>query len=209
MSIDAILLAACINDGKTILDVGSGVGASSLCLMKRDLQLKITGIDLQEINIKLAIQNALKNNLPIQFKQFDISKEHLDENFDHVMSNPPFYEKNKINLPQNEHKLLSNVLMNITLQKWLEFCIQHSSDYVTIIHLPEYRKIILKIFAEHFQSIKIFPIYVKGKEKRIIVQGSKKQSSDFILHEGLILQDEFAYTKAAKDILEQPKGIIL
>ena len=209
ISVDSILLAACINQGHTVLDVGAGVGATSLCLMKRNSCFDVTGIELQKINVEHAIKNADCNHLSIKFLEGDILNYKLKKKFDHVMSNPPFYEDNKINEPMNEHKRLSNVLKNITLHQWLEFCIQHSNDYVTIIHLPEYLEKILIIFSQSLKGIRIYPIFVNNQAKRIIVQGSKKNKSSLILYSGLILRDQFGYTKEAVDILENTKGIHL
>ncbi|USO02229.1 MAG: methyltransferase [Alphaproteobacteria bacterium] len=209
ISIDAILLAASINTGCEILDVGSGVGTASLCLKKRQSNLEITGVELQHINVELARKNSQNNGLSIQFIQGDIRKDQLNKVFDHVISNPPFYEERKINKPTNQHKFLSNVLSEITLEQWLYFCIKHSNNYITIIHLPEYLDRILDVFSQNLGGIQIYPIFVNKQAKRIIIQGSKRKKTPLMLHQGLILQDQLGYTKEAQEILTGMRGIQL
>ena len=203
-SIDAILLSAAIHKGKTILDVGCGIGTAGLCLKVRRPEITLTGIDIQEENIHYAAQNAQQNNMDARFIEGNIKTLRLQETFDHVISNPPFYEEHKINTPQDPHKLLSNVLQNITLQEWVNFCIKHSKDYVTLIHLPDMLPILLSAF-DTLSAIKIFPIWSKGKAERIIIQGKKKSKAPLQLLQGLTLRatsDDSQETKEAKEIFQ-------
>lgn len=210
MSIDAILLAAAVTKGQSFLDVGSGVGTASLCLAHRYPTVHITGIEIQEQNVTYAKKNAIHNHLNIEFICEDISTHRLTQTFDHILSNPPFFEKHKINKPQNKHKLLSHVLHDITLEQWLHFCIKYSKEYVTIIHLPEYLPQILNTFSKSLGGIKIYPIWTNNIAKRIIIQGSKKSKAALVLHKGLILQNKLGlYTPEAEDILKYAKEISL
>lgn len=205
-SIDAILLASSIQKGKTILDVGCGIGTVGLCLKTRRPEVQLMGIDRQKENIEYAKQNAFQNNMDATFLKGNIKTLALPQTFDHVISNPPFYELHKINAPQNKHKFLSNVLHNITLKKWVHFCLKHSHEYVTIIHLPESLPELLALFKP-LGDVKVFPIWSQGKAQRIIIQGSKKSKAPLKLLQGLILQEDHAYTKEAQDILQNGQGL--
>lgn len=209
LSIDSILLASTINIGTSILDVGCGVGAAGLCVKKRRSEITLTGIDIQKTNIDCAFNNSTNNNLEAHFIEGDIKTLSIRETFDHVMSNPPFYEADKVNLSDNEHKRISNVLNNITLEEWIKFCIKHSSEWVTIIHLPEHLEKILSCMNTTLGDIKVFPIWTKNKAKRVIIQGSKKRKAPLTLLQGLTLQDENGYTKETDSILRDAKGIFL
>ena len=207
-SLDAILLSAAIQKGTTIFDVGCGIGTAGLCLKKRRPEIRLTGIDIQHENIEYAKQNAIQNSIDAAFIHGDIKSLKSPQTFDHVISNPPFYEAHKVKLPQNEHKLLSHVLHNITLKEWVNFCLKHSNEYVTLIHLPEILPELLKLF-ESLGSLKVFPIWSQGKAERIIIQASKKSKAPLRLLNGLTLQDENGYTKEAEDILKHAQGISL
>lgn len=209
MSIDAMLLSACIQEGETILDVGCGVGTASFCVAKRREVESITGIDCQEENVAYAKENAQNNGSKCQFICGNIKTYKFEKSFDHVMSNPPFFEAHKINFPKNEHKSLSNVLHDITLEEWLSFCIKNAKTWVTIIHLPEYLDQILTQFSKQLGGIKVYPLWSKNKAKRVIVQGKKNSKAPLILHQGLILQNEKGYTQEAEAILNYGEGIRL
>ena len=63
-AIDPVLLAAAVSAkaGETVLDLGCGVGAVSLCLHTRISGLKITGLDVQKPLVDLARRNSALNN---------------------------------------------------------------------------------------------------------------------------------------------------
>ena len=93
ISLDSILLAACIHKGITVLDVGCGVGAAGLCLKVRKPEIQLMGIDIQKENIYFARKNSEINKLDASFIEGDITHFKWPETFDHVMSNPPFLSK--------------------------------------------------------------------------------------------------------------------
>ena len=51
-----------IKKGDTILDVGSGTGAISLCLATRLKDVKITGVDIQKDLVELSNKSAKENS---------------------------------------------------------------------------------------------------------------------------------------------------
>ena len=207
-SIDAIFLAAAISQGNSVLDVGCGIGTVGFCLKIRRPEIQLTGIDIQQDNIVCAQKNALKNHIEATFVQGDIKTFTFPTTFDHVISNPPFYEAHKVNLPKNRYKLLSHVLSNITLKEWVDFCIQHSHNYVTFIHLPEKLPELLALLNP-LGAIKVFPLWTQGKAERIIIQACKKSKADLKLLSGLTLQNKKGYTEEAEDILKHAKGMNL
>lgn len=97
-SIDAFLLADFCNLHKNlkVLDLGSGCGIISILLSKAFPKSHITGIEIQSDLIKLANENILNNNLnkKINFIQGDIreiSRFFFKEEFEIVVTNPPYY----------------------------------------------------------------------------------------------------------------------
>ena len=64
---DAVLLAAACpaKAGQSVLDLGCGVGAASLCLASRVAGLVQTGLELQEDYAALARQNAAENGVAL------------------------------------------------------------------------------------------------------------------------------------------------
>ncbi len=98
---DTVFLAASlkVKMGETLLDVGAGTGGILSCLAARlgdkAADLKMTGIDIQPNLMEL----SRENNKNITYIDGDIMGDIRDcepNSFDHVVSNPPYYEKGKI-----------------------------------------------------------------------------------------------------------------
>ena len=86
----------------TILDIGTGSGCIPIAIKKNLPEASVTSIDISLDAIKIAEENAAKNNVSIIFKQTDFLSEVNWKNFDQydaIISNPPY-------IPQAERKLM-------------------------------------------------------------------------------------------------------
>ena len=94
---DAVLLAAACpaKAGESVLDLGCGVGAASLCLASRVTGLMQSGLELQEDYAALARQNAAENGVALNVVVGDLTDmpAALRVGFDHVIANPPWYPR--------------------------------------------------------------------------------------------------------------------
>lgn len=83
------LLLKCleINEGETVLDVGCGYGPLGLSLVKA-YGVQATMVDINNRALDLARQNAERNKVEATIFQSNIY-EQVEEEFDHVISNPP------------------------------------------------------------------------------------------------------------------------
>ena len=99
-----------INDQMTkeqmvhVLDIGTGSGCIAIALKKRHPEWQITGIDISTEAIKIAKENAQRNDVEVAFKQMDILSKNADfiGTFDIVVSNPPYIcEKEKKEMRRN------------------------------------------------------------------------------------------------------------
>lgn len=74
-----------------LLDVGTGSGCIPISLAKTLPQLEVTSVDVSAKAIQTAKENAELNEVEITFLEQDILKvEKLEENFDIIVSNPPY-----------------------------------------------------------------------------------------------------------------------
>lgn len=89
-----------------ILDIGTGSGCIAITLAKNISQSNVYAYDISAKALEIAKKNAIRNNVMVDFSEFDILKNYklkvLD--FDIIVSNPPYVtEKEKT-------QILANVL---------------------------------------------------------------------------------------------------
>ena len=94
-----------------VLDVGTGSGCIAIAIKKRHPEWQVTGIDISAEAIKIAKENALRNNVKVDFKVadiFDFNDQIVPRQssnrpfFDIVVSNPPYIcEKEKATMRPN------------------------------------------------------------------------------------------------------------
>ena len=82
-----------------ILDLGTGSGAISIVLGKK-LDSNVTGVDISDKALEVARNNALQNNININFIKSDML-ENVTGKYDIVISNPPYID--------SEEKIMDSV----------------------------------------------------------------------------------------------------
>jgi tRNA1(Val) A37 N6-methylase TrmN6 len=215
-AIDPFFLAASCNvkPGDKVLDVGTGVGTVALILGLKEKLAHITGIDFNSDFIELAQKNATENNLAhLDFISSDIRDENIlpNNHFDHVVSNPPFYDPAKHNVSTTRAQ--AN-MESVPLNDWLCYCIKktHPNGALTLIHHADRLPEIVSYLAGKMGAVTVYPLWPNGKDaaKRIIVQGKKNSRGPFRLMQGLLLHKaDGSYTDAASDILNGKRFLSL
>ena len=89
------------------LDVGTGSGCIAIALKKRHPEWSVTAIDISPEAIEVARENAIRNNVEINFQVadiFNLQSPISNLQFDLVVSNPPYVRESEKN------SMKSNVL---------------------------------------------------------------------------------------------------
>ena len=79
-------------DGITVVDLGTGSGCIALSLKDHLKNADVHGVDVSIEALNVAKRNAVKNNLKVDFFQFDILKQESlgFTKYDIMVSNPPY-----------------------------------------------------------------------------------------------------------------------
>lgn len=93
---DAALLSTWVDieSNQNILEIGTGSGVITLMMAQRNQTANYTGIDISDDAISLANMNLDSYPIPSQIKFEHSSIQNFSTNtlFDHIVSNPPFFE---------------------------------------------------------------------------------------------------------------------
>lgn len=221
VAIDPVFLAASIQakPGESVLDIGAGVGAASLCLAKRLEGVKVIGLELQREYVRLAAENVRINQLQdrVEILCGDLLKPPprlAGGTFAHVMTNPPYIEHDKGRHSPNPLKDHANIEHGAGLTDWAKFCLLmvRPKGTVTFIHRADRLDHILSYFAGKLGGIQIYPLWPgKGKSaKRVLVTGIKSSGATLKLHAGMNLhQADGKFTDEADAILRSGEALVM
>ena len=165
-----------------ILDVGTGSGCISIAIAKKRRDADILSIDISEEALTKAIYNAKLNNVnSITFSKTDFLNEFPKEQFDLIISNPPYISKNEmetimtdvkkfepdIALTDNDDGLefyrrfcdISNQLMNRKSFMILEVGLgQHPLKVHNIFSLAGFKK--LELIPDYNNDLRVLKIQI-------------------------------------------------
>jgi len=100
-----------------VLELGSGNGIISIMLSHYRPDWEITGLEIQSHLVKLARENSELAKVKVNFVQGDLrEKKFTPANFDLIISNPPYYPKNKGKISPIEERAISRTEIMCTMQ---------------------------------------------------------------------------------------------
>lgn len=219
-SMDSVLLAAACpaQSNDKVLDMGCGVGGAGFCLMARQPNIHLTGVDIQEEQIKLAELNADANGYKdtTNFETINVKDLSHEKTYHHIITNPPYLKKDEHLRSAHDEKAKAMGFDDDggTLGEWIgkaHFCLK-SKGTLTLIHRADCMDDIIRIIGKRFGAIEVIPLWPKTgvNAKRVIIRAIKDRRSPATLHYGLTLHDQDGqYTMAADKILKHAEGLLL
>ncbi|HEY3916255.1 MAG TPA: methyltransferase [Stellaceae bacterium] len=213
VAIDPVLLAAAVPAGAadTVLDIGCGVGAASLCLAARVPACHIAGIERGRALARLAGENAAANDVAARLAV--VAGDLLDPppalapgRFAQAMMNPPFLDAASASPSPHHGKAAASVEGDATLADWLAFALAMLRDKggLTLIHRADRLGEILALLEGRAGGAIVFPLWPgEGKPaKRVLLHARKGSAAPLTLAPGLVLhRADGSNTEAAEAIL--------
>ena len=217
-SMDSVLLASAVTAkvNESVLDMGCGTGSVGLCVNERlkDLNLSITGIDIQEKMILLAKDNAQANGIGghTNYLCGDVENKTLfdAETYNHIVMNPPYYKDGE---RQQSPDTVREKAYSGDLDIWFSsalYWVKHEGS-LTLIHRADKLDDILNLAKGKFGAIEIWPIYSKPDEPaiRVVVKMIRNRKTPLRLHSPVVLfNSDGKPSKRSESILRDAKGLV-
>ncbi len=211
--LDAVMLAAAVpaRPGQSVLELGLGTGAASLCLAARVPGLALTGVEIDPGQAALARANAAANGAALTVVEGDIF--HLPPSlkcgFDQVLCNPPFYGPGQASA---DPRRASAMLDQGALTDWLKSGLQRtvSGGIFTIILRADRLGEALGALPPH--GLTVIPLWPHVGEgaKRVIVRVRPGSRAPLALLAGLVLHEaDGSWTAQADAILRDGEPLAL
>ncbi len=190
-----------------LLDVGCGVGIISL-LLSRDFKIETTIIDKQEKMLNYAKHNYAINNLKVKSHIGDFTKLNINDKFDFIVSNPPFYDSNvqqsedtHLNIARYAHHLpivdfIAKVKKLLKPRGWFIFCYDAKQIDLLLHHL--------KINGINPEKIQFVHSKLDRESKLVMIAARmNSRSMTQILPPFVVFDDESIYKEKAMKAFEK------
>lgn len=218
VAVDPVLLAAAVpaEPGQSILDLGVGTGAISLCLQARVGKCQIKGIDTNTTYLELAQKSVSRNGwdhaIDLHFGDVRKPPRALKPgSFDWVVANPPYFSKESYATSHDQGKSQAHAA-DTQLRDWVECAhnfLKENGAFVVIFHGDEAESL-EKALETRFSELNIRQILPRSglKAKRVLIIAKKSGITAKNTLEPLILHGEDGgYTPEARKILWDMKPI--
>lgn len=190
--LDAVMLAAAVpaHPGQSVLELGLGSGAASLCLAARVPGLHLTGVEIDPATALLAQENAAANGAHLDVIEGDIFDlpPALKRGFNQVLCNPPFHGPGQMS---PDSRRAGALMDHGTLKSWLRIGMQRTvSDgfFTTILRADRLGEALAALPPCGVTLTPLWP-HMRQAAKRVIVRVRQGSRAPLALRAGLVLHE--------------------
>lgn len=193
---DPVLLAACCpaRSGQSVLDLGCGAGAASLCLGVRVPGLVHSGLEVQADYAELARRNAARAGIALTVHAGSVldMPRPLRGDFDHVITNPPYYPP--AGTPAADKGRDTALREEVSIADWISAAKKRVAPlgWLTLIVRADRMGDVMVGLGSSMGSVTILPVTARsGREAGRVVMRTRKGGraglrllAPLVLHEG-------------------------
>lgn len=214
--VDPVFLAAGVlaQPGDSVLDLGCGAGAASLCLAARVPGVRITGVERQPRYGALARRNGVENGVDLDVEIADLANMSLDlrqRRFHHIMANPPYFRRDA-SIPADDVAREGAHGEQTPLADWVSIAAKRClpKGYVTFIYRTERLPELMNAFSAHLGSLELLPLIPRtGREAQLVLlRGRKEGRAAFRLRPGLVVHNGSVHNGDRADYSADARAIL-
>ena len=211
---DAVMLAAACAaaPGQSVLELGCGAGAASLCLGWRVPGLQLVGLEAQADYAELARGNAAANGIPMQVVTGNVAfppARLRGMAFDHVIANPPYF-LDGTPAPDGGRDMARRE--DTPLAAWIDAGLRRlrPGGILTLIQRADRLDAILAALRGRAGSVAILPLAARaGREAgRVILRAQKGGRGPLRLLAPFVMHHEPAHAGDREDLTDAASGVL-
>lgn len=213
---DPVLLAAAVpaRPGESVLELGIGAGAATLCLAARVAGLVHVGLEIQPDYLALAARNAALNGVALALFEGDVAAPPAAlraQSFDHVILNPPYHAASGPASPVAARDRAHRE-GEAGLEVWIAAALARARPRgrIAIIHRAERLPAILAVLSSRAGAVEVLPLAARaGRDAgRVIVRARKGVRTPFRLCAPLVLHEGPAHVADQDDFTPRARAIL-
>lgn len=213
VSTDAVVLGALagieVENPKSILEIGVGTGVVSLMLVQRFSESKLIGVELDKEAFLQACENAdsspWKNRVNFQQIAFQEFTKDLEEKFDLIVSNPPYFPNHLQTSDDKRNIALHDVSLSFgDLIKGVVKLLAPEGVFWVI--LPSRQMQDLESIASFFDLYAGSAYYLRdrpGKKILRVIQEFSFQKKELSIQDILIKDEDGEFSKSYRELLRE------
>ena len=212
--VDSVLLsdfAKGIKKGSLVMDLGTGTGIIPILLCGKTNFKKIIGIEVQEDVYEIAKRNIQLNKLEDRFEVINDNINNLDKyfnknEFDAIITNPPYKKNNGGVKNENNQKLIARHEVLATLEDFIKTASKFLKDRGNFYMVHKVERLVDII--DYMRKYKIEPkrlrfVYTNetSQPTLVLINGVKNANPFLKVENNIYIYDtDGNYTKQIKDI---------
>lgn len=209
------LAAACpAKPGQSVLELGCGVGAASLCLAARVPGLRLIGVERQADYAALACENAARAGAEMVVVEADLAALPVGLRqmaFDHVLANPPYFPPGEGTGADDPGREAAN-REETPLAQWIATARARlrPGGWLTLIHLAERLPDCLSALGEGFGAVTVLPLQPRpGRAAtRVVIRARKAARTPFRLLAPFLIHEGAEHGADAPDFTPEAQAVL-